>query len=116
VQVRRREGWHTAVAGVHVCYQGWAAGVEIGDHFGLFSHVVELGDTEVGHTEARSCCSCSSLIVISQWPYWNFKETDHVHGAEANRKGNAGRKAIVDAWAYNHVGRLLDHFLESCRS
>ena len=60
-RLRLREEWHTAVAGVHVCYQGRAAGVQVGNHFGLFSHIVKLGHTEVGHTEARSGCSGPSL-------------------------------------------------------
>ena len=45
----RERGQRTAVAGVHVGDEWGAVGIEIGNHLGVFLHVVELGYCEICH-------------------------------------------------------------------
>ena len=52
----------TAVASVHVCDQGRTEWVEVSNHFGLLTHVMELGYAKVGLAQARSGGSGSGLV------------------------------------------------------
>lgn len=78
-EVGRREGvvWKavdkrgglTSVACVHVGDQRRPVRVEVGNHLGVGTHVVEMGDAEVGLAEA-GCCGAGAGLRMSCQLEW----------------------------------------------
>jgi hypothetical protein len=75
-------GLRTAITSVHVCYQGWTTGIEVCNHFSVLTHVMELGNTQIRHAEARSSCSGSSLVYISQCSQCTLRRRQTMYMAE----------------------------------
>ncbi len=88
----------STVAGIHVCDHWRAVGLEVGDHFGVRAHVVEVGDSEVGHPQTRCVCAGAG----------------HVHAFETDAEGDTGGETVVDARADENVVEVFNHVAQAC--
>lgn len=56
-----RQRIRTAVAGIHVGNERGAKGVKVGNHLCVFSHLVELGNGQIGLAKTGSSGAGTSL-------------------------------------------------------
>lgn len=52
----------TTIASVHICDQRGPKWIEIGNHFSILAHLVQLRDSQVRLTKTGSCSPCASLV------------------------------------------------------